>query len=314
MALATAARPGDTDALDALIDAEEATLRARTRRSHQLHATAAAHLPGGVASSWQDAPPCPIFVARGRGSRVWDVDGNEYVDLHNGFGVMVAGHAHPAIVAAVRDRVAAGTHFAQPVPDIIPVAEELARRFGLPAVALRQLRDRGDAGRRPSDARRHRAAPADQGRGQLPRAPRRAPGLGVPRARRGRPRRPAARGARALGGVAGAGRPHPRGPVRPPRRRPPCPPRPSRRDRRDDHRAGDDEHRRDPATAGVPGLARRPAPRPRRPAHLRRGQDRAHHRAGRCHRALRRRARHRLPRQGARWWRAVRGDRRDRRR
>jgi glutamate-1-semialdehyde 2,1-aminomutase len=45
---------------------------------------------------------------------------------------MVVGHAHPAIVAAVRDRVAMGTHFAQPVPDIIAVASELCRRFGLP--------------------------------------------------------------------------------------------------------------------------------------------------------------------------------------
>ena len=67
-----------------------------------------------------------------RGLEVWDVDGTEYVDLHNGFGATLAGHAHPAIVAAVSDRVAAGTHFAQPVPDIIPVAAELARRFGLP--------------------------------------------------------------------------------------------------------------------------------------------------------------------------------------
>jgi glutamate-1-semialdehyde 2,1-aminomutase len=121
-----------SDILDALIGREEAVLEARTRRSHHLHAVASAHLPGGVASSWQDAPPCPIFLDRGRGSRVWDVDGTEYVDLHGGFGAMIAGHAHPAIVAAVRERVATGTHFAQPVPDIISVATELARRFGLP--------------------------------------------------------------------------------------------------------------------------------------------------------------------------------------
>ena len=123
---------GAGDALDVLIAAEEATLVARTRRSHELHVEAAAHLPGGVASSWQDAPPCPVFVERGVGSRVWDVDGTEYVDLHGGFGTMIAGHAHPAIVAAVTERVAEGTHFAQPVPDVIPVARELARRFGLP--------------------------------------------------------------------------------------------------------------------------------------------------------------------------------------
>ena len=63
---------------------------------------------------------------------MWDVDGTEYVDLHGGFGTMLAGHGHPAIVAAVTERVTQGTHFAQPTPDIIPVAAELARRFGLP--------------------------------------------------------------------------------------------------------------------------------------------------------------------------------------
>ena len=120
------------DALDGLIAEEEAALIARTTCSHELHAEALHHLPGGVASSWQDAPPCPVFLERGRGSRVWDVDGTEYVDLHGGFGTMIAGHAHPALVAAISARAAAGTHFAQPVPDIIPVAGELARRFGLP--------------------------------------------------------------------------------------------------------------------------------------------------------------------------------------
>ncbi len=83
-------------------------------------------------SSFQDAAPQPIFVERGRGSRVWDVDGNEYVDFHNGFGVMVVGHAHPKIVEAVRHQVERGTHFAQPVEDAVVVARELARRFQQP--------------------------------------------------------------------------------------------------------------------------------------------------------------------------------------
>ena len=93
------------DALDGLIAEQEAALIARTTRSHELHAEALHHLPGGVASSWQDAPPCPVFLEHGRGSRVWDVDGTEYVDLHAGFGTMIAGHAHPALVAAISDRV-----------------------------------------------------------------------------------------------------------------------------------------------------------------------------------------------------------------
>src|SRR5882762_1968897 len=89
-------------------------------------------MPRGVPSSFQDASPQPIFMERGRGSRVWDVDGNEYVDFHNGFGVMVVGHAHPKIVDAVSRQIALGSHFAQPVENSIIVARELARRFHQP--------------------------------------------------------------------------------------------------------------------------------------------------------------------------------------
>ncbi|TMB99933.1 MAG: aspartate aminotransferase family protein [Chloroflexi bacterium] len=89
-------------------------------------------MPRGVPSSFQDAAPQPVFVERGKGSRVWDVDGNEYVDFHNGFGVMVVGHAHPKIVEAVSHRIAQGSHFAQPVAEDVQVARELSRRFGLP--------------------------------------------------------------------------------------------------------------------------------------------------------------------------------------
>ena len=133
MALASPLNDPGPDALDVLIAREEASLLARTSQSHALHATACASLAGGVASSWQDAPPCPVWISHGKGSRVWDVDGTEYVDLHAGFGTMVVGHAHPAIVAAVNRRVGLGTHFAQPVADLIPVSVELARRFGLPS-------------------------------------------------------------------------------------------------------------------------------------------------------------------------------------
>src|SRR3981081_4335792 len=71
-------------------------------------------------------------MERGRVSRVWDAAGNEYVDFHNGFGVMVVGHAHPKIVEAVSRQIALGSHFAQPVEDVITVARELARRFPQP--------------------------------------------------------------------------------------------------------------------------------------------------------------------------------------
>ncbi|HEV3166035.1 MAG TPA: aminotransferase class III-fold pyridoxal phosphate-dependent enzyme, partial [Isosphaeraceae bacterium] len=85
-----------------LTQAEEERFRQARPRSHQLWTEAREVLPRGVPSSFQDAAPQPIFMEHGKGSRVWDVDGNEYVDFHNGFGVMVVGHAHPKIVAAVQ--------------------------------------------------------------------------------------------------------------------------------------------------------------------------------------------------------------------
>jgi glutamate-1-semialdehyde 2,1-aminomutase len=89
-------------------------------------------LVGGVASSYQVRDPWPIYLSRGKGPRIWDVDGNEMLDFHNGFGSMVQGHAHPAITRAVNERIELGTHFAAPTEDGIVVSEELQRRFGLP--------------------------------------------------------------------------------------------------------------------------------------------------------------------------------------
>ena len=111
---------------------EQRRLEATTSGSQALYDRARQALVGGVASAYHEREPWPIFLSHGLGSRVWDVDGRELIDFHNAFGSMVQGHAHPAIVRAVRERVELGTHFAAPTEDGIAVAEELARRFGLP--------------------------------------------------------------------------------------------------------------------------------------------------------------------------------------
>src|SRR5579864_323472 len=122
----------DPQRIGELIAREEERFRAGHLRSAELWARARKSMPRGVPSSFQDAKPLPIFAAEGKGSRISDVDGNEYVDFHNGFGVMAVGHAHPKIVEAVTRQVARGSHFAQPVEDAIIVARELARRFKQP--------------------------------------------------------------------------------------------------------------------------------------------------------------------------------------
>ncbi len=115
-----------------LTERETERLNETTKGSGEMYARANKHLAGGVASSYQSRDPWPIYLERGDGPKVWDVDGNEMWDFHNGFGSMIQGHAHPVIGKAIQERYALGTHFAAPTEDSIVVADELARRWGLP--------------------------------------------------------------------------------------------------------------------------------------------------------------------------------------
>jgi glutamate-1-semialdehyde 2,1-aminomutase len=114
-----------------LTEREQAALDERTQASAAMYRRARESLSGGVASSYQARKPWPIYLTHGQGAVVYDVDGNRMWDFHNGFGSMVQGHAHPAIVTAVRERAGLGTHFAATTEDGVAVAEELARRWGL---------------------------------------------------------------------------------------------------------------------------------------------------------------------------------------
>ena len=125
----TAAPP---DSLDTVIEAETAAFLHRQPASRRYHERASRSLAGGATSNWQIAEPQAVWMSHGAGSKIYDVDGCEYSDFHGGYGVALAGHAHPAVVAAVEELVRRGTHFAQPTPDALVVAEELARRYRLP--------------------------------------------------------------------------------------------------------------------------------------------------------------------------------------
>src|SRR5205809_7791097 len=106
MAHKVAAVEVDGARVQSLIAREEDRFRAARRRSDELWRKARNFSPRGGPSSFQDASPEPIFVEYGRGSRVRDVDGNDYVDFNKGFGGMFGGHGHPLTVAAVRKRLA----------------------------------------------------------------------------------------------------------------------------------------------------------------------------------------------------------------
>ncbi len=113
---------------------EEAAFVARTPRSAELRARAARHLPNAVPMAWMAGlyPTAPIYAASGAGARFRDVDGNEYLDFNVADLSMCAGFGPRAVVEAVSRQVAAGAHFLLATEDAVWVAEELARRVGLP--------------------------------------------------------------------------------------------------------------------------------------------------------------------------------------
>ena len=90
-----------------------------------------AAIPGGVNSSiraFSSVGGRPYVVARAEGARVWDVEGNEYIDLVQSYGAIILGHAHPAVVAAVGEAATAGTSYGAPTTREMKLAEAVRER------------------------------------------------------------------------------------------------------------------------------------------------------------------------------------------
>lgn len=108
----------------------ETDFATRTHRSHELFDRAKKSIPGGAGSTarlprngWN---PYPLFMAEGHGSRITDVDGNEYIDYLLGLGPMILGHRHPAVTAAVTKAITDyGTCFGLPYELEIEAAEKV---------------------------------------------------------------------------------------------------------------------------------------------------------------------------------------------
>ncbi|XOV85649.1 MAG: aspartate aminotransferase family protein [bacterium] len=96
--------------------------------SEQLRRRALQVMPNGTTRSAVWFEPYPFYVASGQGSRVTDVDGREFLDLTNNLGVLIHGHAHPDVVAAVQHQAALGSCFALPTPAEVELAELLCER------------------------------------------------------------------------------------------------------------------------------------------------------------------------------------------
>ncbi len=109
--------------------------RTRTEtRSAELYARARRVIPGGVNSpvrAMRAIGRDPLFVAGGEGAAILDVDGNRYVDYVCSWGALVAGHAHPHVLAAVARAASRGTSFGAPTAAEVELAEEVGRRMPL---------------------------------------------------------------------------------------------------------------------------------------------------------------------------------------
>ncbi len=104
-------------------------------KSRELFTLAQNFIPGGVNSpvrSFRSVGGVPPFISRGQGSRVRDVDGNEYIDYLGSWGPLVLGHAHPAVVEAISKTAEGGVSFGAPVEGEVELAQLICR--ALPSV------------------------------------------------------------------------------------------------------------------------------------------------------------------------------------
>ena len=104
-------------------------------KSEALFTEAQKYIPGGVNSpvrSFRSVGGTPPFIARGQSARVWDVDGNEYIDYLGSWGPLVLGHSHPAVVEAIKKSAESGTSFGAPVEQEVELAKIICNQ--LPSV------------------------------------------------------------------------------------------------------------------------------------------------------------------------------------
>ena len=102
----------------------------KSDRSRELLARALKTIPGGVNSpvrAYGSVGGTPRFIDHGKGSKIYDVDGNEYIDYVGSWGPLILGHANPAVLRALRDTMKRGTSFGAPTEVEIELAEEICK-------------------------------------------------------------------------------------------------------------------------------------------------------------------------------------------
>lgn len=116
----------------------------RNEKSRALFERAQSLVPGGVNSpvrAFKAVGGTPFFVARGEGCYLWDVDGNRFVDFVCSWGPLILGHAHPEVVAAVKEAVERGTTYGAPTELEVALAEKIQQAF--PSMEMLRLVNSG---------------------------------------------------------------------------------------------------------------------------------------------------------------------------
>lgn len=106
----------------------------KTKTSKELYAELTKYTPYGVHSNWRIWSPHPLFMSKAKGSRIWDVDNNEYVDFCMAFGALVVGHAHPTLINEVTSFISNGTIYGFETEYSVKLAKVLLDRFGMDMV------------------------------------------------------------------------------------------------------------------------------------------------------------------------------------
>lgn len=106
----------------------------KTPKSRELFFKNVKFTPQGVHSNWRIFVPHPIFMVRAKGSRIWDVDNNEYIDYNMAFGALGIGHAHPTLVEIIKERIENGTIYGFETDESVKLAKVLTQRFNFDMV------------------------------------------------------------------------------------------------------------------------------------------------------------------------------------
>ena len=112
----------------------------KRKKSINLYQKALKLIPGGVNSpvrAFKAIGIPPTFIDRAKGSKIWDVDGNEYIDYVGSWGPMILGHAHPKVIAALKKAAPKGTSFGAPTPLEVDLATGVRKAF--PSMELMRM-------------------------------------------------------------------------------------------------------------------------------------------------------------------------------